>query len=456
MNATSHIAISSSLKRAKRTFVAVIMSIVAAILITIGVVVCVIDYQQSVSSVRESMDVSINVGLADAESGQGVQDGKVGQGNTGNTRFDGQKANAAHIDFMPPQLGKPHDKDFANGLPIAVYTFADDTLSVVSRTRATLEESVLDNLQTKCAALPEGYGELQSLDLLYLKRSTIHGTYFAFANISLVHGWQNLAITFTLVGACALAIFFAISIAFARWALRPVEQAWQQQRRFVADASHELKTPLAIVVANTDILLDEPELQEQERIRWLSGTKDAAENMQTLVDDMLCLASLDDSEHIASKRIDSSPVNISRIVQGSVLLFEAVAFEKQVTIHESITEEIMANVSKESFQRIVHILFDNACKYVQTGGNIDVSLYVASETGTPTLCVSNTGSEIPADTLPHIFDRFYRIDDARNTKEGHGLGLSIAWALALEMNATLTAKSDSTNTEFTLTLGACS
>lgn len=144
-------------------------------------------------------------------------------------------------------------------------------------------------------------------------------------------------------------------------------------------------------------------------------------------------------------------VNLSRIVERSVLQFESRSFEKGFHLTTSIEENVEVKSNTTTLARIMQILLDNACKYVESEGTVSVAL--SSSSGAHTILeVSNTGEGIPQDKLPYIFDRFYRVDEVRNAADGHELGLAIAQTLARSLGAQLSAKSDDSLTTFTLTL----
>lgn len=159
--------------------------------------------------------------------------------------------------------------------------------------------------------------------------------YLAFADISSARGWESLAATLAVIEVAALAVFFVISLFFSRWALGPVARAWVQQRRFVADASHDLKTPLTVILANTSIALEHPERSVASQSQWLESTQHEAEAMQGLVGDLLELAKMDEEEAAASAgapRENFEPVDLSDLVEGELLQFESVAFERGVQL----------------------------------------------------------------------------------------------------------------------------
>lgn len=142
-----------------------------------------------------------------------------------------------------------------------------------------------------------------------------------------------------MVEVAALAVFLVISLFFSRWALRPVARAWTQQRRFVADASHDLKTPLTVILANTSIALEHPERSVASQSQWLESTQHEAEAMQGLVGDLLTLAKMDEEEAAAQSgaaRPALEEVDLSDVIEGEVLQFESVAFERGVKLESQV------------------------------------------------------------------------------------------------------------------------
>jgi signal transduction histidine kinase len=228
----------------------------------------------------------------------------------------------------------------------------------------------------------------------------------------------------------ALVVLFAISWWLSGWALAPVEQAWQQQQRFVADASHELKTPLAVIIANTQILAQDESLSDDAR-GWVQSTSDEATHMKALVQDLLQLARADESAAgIATGAMRSEDIDLSEMVERAALEFDVVAFERGCMLETDVEEGVHLTGDPEWIERLVRILVDNACKYGAAG--TEVSIHLARTQGHTQLSVHNWGTPIDAEDLPHIFERFYRSDKAR-TREGEGgfgLGLAIAQGIA--------------------------
>lgn len=433
------------LKKLRIKFVALNMATVAVVLVVVFTAICVIDYQQSVGKVYESLDAAVShVNDGNGAPRGNAPGGQQGEGDTAMREDAGQA-------IMPPEIGG--ERNGANPvIPVAVYAEqADGTLDAVStRTTALIADEVLDQAADALANVSDRQGRLDNLGLFYQKRIVNDTTYLAFADMSAANSWQSLALTLAGVGVAALAAFFVISVFFSRWALRPVAAAWDQQRRFVADASHDLKTPLTVILANTSILLEHPERSIASQSQWVESTQHEAEGMQELVGDLLLLAQID--EGTVKPTFDD--VDLTDLVEGELLQFESVAFEQSIQLDATLEERVLVRGNATRLRRLVGTLLDNACKYADNGGQVDVSLRRA--THSIELSVHNTGPAIPADDLPHVFDRFYRADKARTRDDsGYGLGLAIAHAIAQEHGGDLTvASSDTTGTTFTYTVPA--
>ena len=224
----------------------------------------------------------------------------------------------------------------------------------------------------------------------------------------------------------ALLALFAISWWLSDWALRPVERAWEQQRRFVSDASHELKTPLAVILANTQILQADESLGTELR-RWVDSTAEEAAHMKALVGDLLQLARADETAAgVANSAMRHDDIDLSELVEAASLEFDAIAFERGCLLEDDVQPGLHLTGDREWIDRLVRILIDNACKYGESGTNVTVRL---KEVGGKTqLTVHNLGNPIDAEDLPHVFERFYRSDKARQREGegGFGLGLAIA------------------------------
>ena len=311
---------------------------------------------------------------------------------------------------------------------VPVFTVSVDEsggVTFIHQEQAEVDADIITAGISQVQAQNQPEGMVASLGLRYLKKDTRGGSIIAFADTSyetsVVTRWF---FTSLLVGLGGLGAFFVISLFLARWTLKPVEAAWEQQRQFVADASHELKTPLTVILANTGILHRHKEETVHQQLKWVEYTRDEAERMKKLVDGMLFLAKSDAARAPSAL----APVNFSDILWNSVLPFESVAFEQHVTLESTIAPDICLMGDEGQLKQLAAILLDNACKYAGEGGKVNVTLEKNQDKAR--LTVHNTGTAISAEQLPRIFERFYRADSSRvREKGGYGLGLAIAQSI---------------------------
>ncbi len=226
-------------------------------------------------------------------------------------------------------------------------------------------------------------------------------------------------ITWAVVGGIvAWVVLFALSLKLSSMMIRPVQEAFDRQNRFIADAGHELKTPIAVIQANADVLE-----AEQGSNKWLSYIKTETHRMDGLVKDLMFLTSMEGMSK------DNSLVDFSGVVNGSALPFEALAFEKGMSLNIEVQENICVQGSPFQLEKLVSILLSNAIKYGEQNGSINIVLYEKHKNAI--LKVKNTGVGIQPSDKDKIFERFYRVDKARGRADGsYGLGLAMAKNIA--------------------------
>ena len=191
------------------------------------------------------------------------------------------------------------------------------------------------------------------------------------------------------------------------------------QKQFIADASHDLKTPLTVIMANNDIIKEHSKDSIESQMEWINSTQYEAERMRALVEKMLEIAKAD----AANTKLVFSEVNISELIEAISLQFEPVAFDRKVGITTDIKTGIVVNTDKDAFTRVIYTLIDNAIKYANPNTDVKVTL---EQVNRHIKCmVNNKGKTISEKDAPNIFKRFYRADESR-TSEGFGLGLAIA------------------------------
>lgn len=203
--------------------------------------------------------------------------------------------------------------------------------------------------------------------------------------------------------------------------MKPIIEAWEQQKQFVADASHELKTPLSIITANYDALLAHKEETIDSQIKWLGYIKTGMDRMTKLINDLLYLAKMDN----VNLEIEKTVFNLSDEVHNVVSPMAAGAIERGIALSQSVEPNVMVEGDPERIKEVIAILFDNAIRYTNENGNINLSL--AKSKRQVTFSIRNTGNGISEQDISHVFDRFYRADSSRTHENGgFGLGLSIA------------------------------
>ncbi|MEL7568587.1 MAG: HAMP domain-containing sensor histidine kinase [Dehalobacterium sp.] len=348
-----------------------------------------------------------------------------------------------------PEIGRlpPGEKPFPMTPVFSVILDHNKDIIYTTKDNVTISDVVLALAVEKALASENPEGILPDLDLRFLRREIREGTKIAFADRSNeINSMQSLLLIFLLVGAGGLLAFFFISLYLSAWALHPVEKAWDQQRQFVADASHELKMPLTVILANTGILMAHREDTVARQLKWVENTQTEAHRMKKLVDDLLFLAKSDD----ARVPLVYSELNFSDTVWSCLLPFEPVAFEQGVTVNSRIQPDITLKGDESQLKQLVAILLDNACKYAGEQGMVTVALEQGQKK--ISLKITNTGTPIPAADLPHIFERFYRADKSRAREQGgYGLGLAIAKSIAENHHAKIMAdSSEDQGTTFTV------
>lgn len=245
-----------------------------------------------------------------------------------------------------------------------------------------------------------------------------------------------------LTAVAALAAFTFISILLARWAVNPVDKAWQQQKQFISDASHELKTPLTVIISNAELMQDDG----CDRGVCADNILASSQQMRHLVEGMLELARADNGQI----QTHFENMDLSRTVSDSILPFEPMFFESGLRLESVIEPGILVHGSQQHLHQLTDILLDNAQKY-STLGIVDVKLSRQGKNQC-LLTVSNPGTPIPQAELESIFQRFYRSDTARTSSGSFGLGLSIAQQIVQEHGGNIWAESNPSGNRFSVLL----
>ena len=393
------------LKKLQRKFILINMSLVGIVLLLVFTALVISNYRQNVEAVEAAMRQALQM----------------------------RKINDPDFDPLP-QIGRQPDPDKKEPFEtkdsfiptVSVTVDAVGNILIDDFQMATIDETILNEAVMLVLSAEENHGILSAYDLRYMRsfppqnaENSMVRIVFADRSYELSNMRQMLASSL-LVGAASLVALFIISYFLSKLAIRPVGRAWEQQRQFVADASHELKTPLTVILANISILQSHATDTIASQKQWIDSTKAEGQRMKQLIEEMLFLAKSDaDRLPLSFTRID-----LSDALWNCLLPFEAVA-----------------DGDASALKRLFLILLDNACKYSESPGVITVKL---TRRGVHAiLSVHNTGEPIPFGALPHIFDRFYRADASRVRAEGgYGLGLAIAKTIADAHSAAITASSN--------------
>ena len=281
----------------------------------------------------------------------------------------------------------------------------------------------LQTILTDCLQQNRPEGTIHSYGLRYLRRD--YGLYerIAFVDMSMEQATlQEIMGSYLQIGLAALLLLLGVSILLARWATRPVAKAWQQQRQFLSDASHELKTPLTVILSNAELLEAAP--LEDRPARWADNIRSEAGQMKSLVEEMLTLFRAES----VRRETAFSEVDLSDVVTDAALRFEPVVFESGRRLLYTIDEGLQVSGDRDALERLTGILLDNAVKYALPETPIRFVLEKGKR-GVVLRC-SNACTPLAEGETEKLFDRFYRSDQARSADGSFGVGLSIARSIA--------------------------
>ena len=310
------------------------------------------------------------------------------------------------------------------------------------------DEAFIQELIQQVYTAREQTGVISRYDLRYTSVATMGSQKLIFLDVSSQRAaLSSLVQVSLLIGLGSLIVFLVISIFLARWAVKPVEKAWQQQRQFLSDASHELKTPLTVIMSNAE-LLQSTSFDPEEREQFAQNILTMSQRMRGLVEGMLELSRADNAQtKNAYERLD-----YSKLVSDALLPFEPVLYERGLLLESTVAPGIIVTGSARHLQQVVGVLLDNAAKYAQPGV-VKVALQRRGRNQC-LLTVSNPGKPIARENLERIFYRFYRADQARTGTGSYGLGLSIARSIVQDHRGKIWAESNETGNCFFVQL-AC-
>ena len=252
--------------------------------------------------------------------------------------------------------------------------------------------------------------------------------------------FRSLVKNTLIIGVIAIAVCFILADYLAYRIIKPLEENDRKQRQFISDAGHELKTPISVISSNAEVLSRQIGANE-----WLDNICYENERMGELVTQLL------DLSRAERGAMQKEEVDLSRLVTGEVLPFETVAFEKGLSIESSIEDGIRVSGNRQQLAQLISILLDNAIRHSEGGKEIRISL--EKNMRSVLLKVENSGKEIPLEERDRLFERFYRVDEARNSEGRHyGLGLAIAKAITNEHGGSIGVSCQDEKVTFTVSL----
>lgn len=415
------------LQKLQHRFILINMVLVGVVIVSVIFGICINTYRDAINDISTALTQSMKA----YENGD-MSRPNIGGGGSAHKNNNDKLGSVATVTVVCDDSGK---------------------VSSVYQKYGSINDENLTTAVNAALSADNNTGRVKSLNLAYYKASSGNDNVIVFADTyTVIMAAKAQNTSSVLMGGAALFILLLISILLSKIVLRPVEKAWVQQQQFVADASHELKTPLTVILANNDILMSPGHVNDTVtgQKQWIESTQAEANHMKKLVDNLLFLARSDAAD-AASQKIICSDVSWSDTIMDIYLQFEPVAFEKGVLIDADIERDTKVNGDPTQLKQLAHILIDNAIKYAGDGGRIFVK--VASKGSVVDFSVNNTGEPIPKEDIGHIFERFYRADKARTQEGGYGLGLAIAKSIVEKHGGVITCRStESEGTTFTATL----
>ena len=291
---------------------------------------------------------------------------------------------------------------------------------------ATISKSDIERYARKAASRDAERGWIS--DYRYKEVDTQNGSIMVFVSGTMYQNTTNrllFTVFLVLLGSAALILILIILI--SKPAVQPVAESYEKQKQFITNANHELKTPLTLILSNLDIL--ESEFGKSE---WLDDIRGEGERMGLLINQMVMLSRMDES----NVHLENSDFSLSGAVEDTVSEFQGLEEERGYTISQQVQPELSYHGDESMIRRLIAILLDNAVKYCDPNGSIQVRLYQRRH---PILTVENTYAAVDHLPLDKLFDRFYRADQVRTFSGSFGIGLSLAQSIARSHRGSITA-----------------
>jgi len=342
-----------------------------------------------------------------------------------------------------PPLENPEDNVRRIFMDSDVYTIVLDNFGHYQQLISHIEDSDINEEEIKSVAMDiiNNHKEDYYIGNLFKDRYS-----YAFVDNKLILVDNNVTnsniINYTLKMLIIFALLEGVSVVVAlilsKWIVDPAKKAFLKQKQFVSDASHELKTPLAVMIASADAYFNDKDE------KWVHNMRNESERMTILVKELLDLASIEEKEVVYESK------NLSEIVEGSILTYESLFYEKKITMKYKVSKGIVFNCNENQIKQLMSILIDNSIKHCDKNGKVNINLL--KEGNEIILEVKNTGEPIEKGSEEKIFERFYKVDTSRNRdSNNYGLGLSIAKTIVEKHNGEIKAFSKNGTTTFKIT-----
>jgi len=373
--------------------------------------------------------------------------------------------NSNEMGTPPGGMGRRNDRNLSNfrdknsrtATLVAVISEDRSSVSIRQNDIFFINSNDVSSLINTALAGEETSGKIADHDLRFMKRTLSDGsTAVAFADISGELSMLRSEIIRSIwISLAVLIVMFFMSLILSKLTIRPVEQAWDNQRQFVADASHELKTPLTVIMSNTDmvqrslqkLLADTeenalPASKLERNLHRMDNVHEESLRMKELIGELLEVARGDVGQNAA----EFTELSLSEIVDDSLITWESIFFERGKVLTGNAEPDIMITGDRTTLRRLTEILIDNALKYSFEKSTTTVTLK-KEKLGSKKvihLSVANEGTPLTPEEISHLFDRFYRADNSREKTSGYGLGLSIAEAIVEAHKGKIWAEADGT------------
>ena len=321
-----------------------------------------------------------------------------------------------------------------------IYNDQYEVIDIVNHSQNDISDDEIKEIAEKI--LNEKNKEIIKIGNLYWSRYSYsykgHNSLTIIDNITVQTKLISLLRTSCVIFILLEIVIIITSLKITSWIIKPVIESFNRQKQFIADASHELKTPITVIMANAEALENDPNEK-----KWLNNIRSESERMNDLITDLLDLAKLENGSNKENYHIE----NLSKIIEKTLLTFESLIYENKIELGYDIEEDININCNSNQMKQLIVILIDNAIQHSEKNGKIDIIL--KKEKNDIILKVSNKGKEIPKEMQEKIFERFYRADESRNRdKNRYGLGLAIAKNIVTNHNGKIFVQSENNYTTF--------